>query len=275
MPLPSIKSQSAIDFEGVVYYRARSILLLAPSLVIGPGDKTHKRNSIRLFLGGKGPVQLDFDNAESVSGRALLVAGNAGLCNINGPDANVALLDYAPASAEYTALEKYLGSRQVMELDAELFEHLMPALMAGQDGSLSCDQLQELQQSAVFTITGTQLSPPKYDPRILKALQMIETLPLAEISLEVLSNAVNLSPDRFRHLFKETTACTVSQYARQTALWRALNLITQQDYTITAASHSLGFHDVSHFYRVYSDMFGISLSERSNPRKFKRVRCFN
>ena len=35
------------------------------------------------------------------------------------------------------------------------------------------------------------------------------------------------------------------------------------------------FHDVSHFYRVYSDMFGISLSERSNPRKFRRVRCFD
>ena len=114
-----------------------------------------------------------------------------------------------------------------------------------------------------------------FDPRVITALEMIDTLPLTEICLEVLSKAVNLSPDRFRHLFKEATGCTVSQYARQTALWRALNLITEEAYTITAASHALGFHDVSHFYRVYSDMFGISLSERSNPRKFKRVRCFN
>ncbi|MCK5790458.1 MAG: helix-turn-helix transcriptional regulator [Ketobacter sp.] len=275
MPLPSIKAQTAVDFEGVVYYRTRSILLLAPSLVIGPGDKTHKRNSIRLLLGGRGPVQLDFENADAVSGRALLVAADSGLCSIDGPLADVALLDYAPASAEYAALDNYLGGRSVVQLDAELFADLLPQCRAGQDGSMSCDQVLTLLQTAVFRITGTEITPLEYDPRIVKALQMIEELPLADISLEVLSKAVNLSPDRFRHLFKETTACTVSQYARQTALWRALNLITQQDYTITAASHALGFHDVSHFYRVYSDMFGISLSERSNPRKFKRVRCFS
>jgi len=275
MAIPSIKAQDDTDFEGVVYYRSRSILLLAPSLEIGPGDKTHKRRSIRLVIGCKKPVTLEFEGGGVLKGEALLVGPDAGLCNISGPDAHVAILDFAPVLAEFEALDQFLGGSPVKELDVGQFSALIPRLIEGQDGSLGCDELVEIMQSAVFLVTGTQLSPLEYDPRIIKALNIIEELPLASICLDVLSKAVNLSPDRFRHLFKETTGCTVSQYARQAALWRALNLITQQEYTITAASHELGFHDVSHFYRVYSDMFGISLSERNNPRKFRRVRCFN
>lgn len=275
MALPSINTQANNEYDGVVYYRARSILLLAPSLVIGRGDKTHKRKSIRLLLGCSGPVTLEFDGGHQVQGRALLVAANAGLCNIVGVDADVALLDYTPVTAEYVALDSILGAQLHKELDVEWFAELLPRLIQGQDGTLSGDELLELMQAVVYRVTGTQLSELQYDARIIKALNMIEELPLADICLDVLSKAVNLSPDRFRHLFKETTGCTVSQYARQTALWRALNMISEQGCTITAASHALGFHDVSHFYRVYSDMFGISLSERSNTRKFKRVRHFN
>lgn len=271
------KTQDKIqgDFEGVVYYRARSILLLASSLEIGPGDKTHKRQSIRLVIGCKAPVTLEFEGEQLMQGRALLVASNSGICNISGPEADVALLDFSPVMAEFEALDRYLGGASVKELDVALFNSLIPRFVQGQDGSLGCDELVEIMQAAVYLVTGTQPAPLEYDPRIIKALNMIEELPLASICLDVLSRAANLSSDRFRHLFKETTGCNVSQYARQMAVWRALNLITQQDYTITAASHALGFHDVSHFYRVYSDMFGISLSERSNPRKFRRVRCFN
>lgn len=274
MAIPSIKAQGNTDFEGVVYYRARSILLLAPTLEIGPGDKTHKRQSIRLLIGCNGPVHLEFEEGGAVTGRALLVAAQSSLCNISGPEAEVALLDFTPLTEEFVALEQVLAGQVCRELDVELFADLIPRFRSGLDGSLCCDELVELMQQAVFQVTGTQLTPLQLDPRIIKTLTMIEELPLADICLDVLSKAVNLSPDRYRHLFKEVTGCTVSQYARHTAVWRALNLITQQDYTITAASHALGFHDVSHFYRVYSDMFGISLSERSNPRKFRRVRCF-
>ena len=275
MTIQSIKEQVLTGFEGVVYYRARSILLLAPTLFIGPGDKTHKRKCIRLIIGCRGPVKAAYDDGRSIEGRVLLLGDNAGLCEIEGIAADVALVDFSPATAEYRALERYLAGRPYMELDFAPFYELVPHFQNGQGGSLECRQLGELQQRTVMKATGSQLAPLEFDSRIIKSLRIIDELPLAEISLGVLSKAVNLSADRFRHLFKESTGCTVSQYARHAALWRALNLITRQGYTITAASHALGFHDVSHFYRVYSDLFGISLSERSNPRKFRRVRCFD
>ncbi|MBA57141.1 MAG: hypothetical protein CMK89_22055 [Pseudomonadales bacterium] len=275
MTIHTIKEQVLSGFEGVVYYRARSILLLAPTLFIGPGDKTHKRKCIRLLIGCRGPVRAGFDDGRSIAGRVLLIGNDSGLCEIEGVAADVALLDFTPATAEYQALEQYLAGRSSLELDFAPFAELAPRFQAGQDGSIECRQLGELLEQSVMKVIGTQVAPLQYDSRIIRALRIIDELPLGDISLGVLSRAVNLSADRFRHLFKEGTGCTVSQYARQTALWRALNLITRQGYTITAASHALGFHDVSHFYRVYSDMFGISLSERSNPRKFRRVRCFD
>lgn len=274
MTIHTIKEQVLSGFEGVVYYRARSILLLAPTLFIGPGDKTHKRKCIRLIVGCRAPVRAGFDDGRSIQGRILLVGDSAGLCEIEGIAADVALLDFTPATAEYQALNQYLAGRNCLELDFAPFAELAPQFQAGQDGSIECRQLGELLEQTVMKVIGSRVTPLEYDSRIMRALRIIDELPLADISLSVLSRAVNLSADRFRHLFKEGTGCTVSQYARQTALWRALNLITRQGYTITAASHALGFHDVSHFYRVYSDLFGISLSERSNPRKFRRVRCF-
>lgn len=263
-----------MEYQGVVYYRQRSILLLAHSLCIGPEDKTHKRQAIRLIIGCSGPVELAFNDGSQMAARALLIAPDADLCDIKGQQADVTLIDVTPVTPEYEALDSFLNGQLRKEINFELFEDLIPAFVTGQDGSLTCDDVVALMQRAVLQVTGTQLTPLEYDHRIITALNMIEELPLVEICLDVLSKAVNLSPDRFRHLFKETTGCTVSQYARQTAVWRALNLIAQNS-TITAASHAVGFHDVSHFYRVYSDMFGISLSEKSNPRKFRRVRCFN
>ena len=275
MTIQSIKEQDLSGFEGVVYYRSRSILLLAPTLFLGPGDKTHKRKCVRLIIGCSGQVTAGFNDGQSIEGRVLLLGDDIGLREIKGIAADVALVDFSPATAEYQALEKHLGGRPFQVLDFAPFTDLAPRFLQGYDGSIECRTLGEMQEQATKLVTGGYIEPLVYDSRILKALRVINELPLGDISLAVLSRAVNLSADRFRHLFKESTGCTVSQYARQTALWRALNLITQQGYTITAASHALGFHDVSHFYRVYSDMFGISLSERSNPRKFKRVRCFD
>ncbi|MGB3619920.1 MAG: AraC family transcriptional regulator [Ketobacter sp.] len=261
-------------YEGAVYYRPRSILLLAPSLDIGPRDKTHNRKAIRLIIGCSRPVQVCFDNAERAEGRAVLVSDKAQLCNIRGLDSDVALVDVTAATPEYALLSEYLDDRLCLQLDPLLFAELLPRFIAGQDGSLSGAEVAGIIARAAHLVTGVKPMPLKYDPRIVRALELIEQLPLTEIGLARLARVVHLSPDRFRHLFKEVTGSTVSQYARQTAVWRALEIISRGA-TNTAASHLVGFHDASHFYRVYSDMFGVSLSEKSNPRKFRRIRCFN
>ncbi len=270
----NLVGEPCLEYEGVVYYRPRSILLLAPSLNIGPKDKTHNRKAIRLIIGCSKPVQVCFENGECVEGRAILISDQAKLWSIKGPGSNVALVDVTAATPEFPLFTAHLSSRLWMQLDSILLAPLLPRFIAAQDGSLHGHEVAELIARATTLVTGVEPSPLRYDSRIVRALELIECLPLAEIGLSRLAGAVHLSPDRFRHLFKEVTGCTVSQYARQTAVWRALEIISKGA-TNTAASHMVGFHDVSHFYRVYSDMFGVSIAEKSNPRKFRRVRCFN
>lgn len=267
------KTQGHEAFEGTVYYRQRGVLVLAPTFIAERGDRTHLRPSIRFMLGCSGDFELEFEDGRVVQSRAALLLPNVGLCAIRARNSDFALFDFAVASAEYKATDPLLRASPLVHWDIAPFEKMLPQLISGQNGGLDCREVVELVTEVVETLTGAPLQPLQLDERIMRSLQLIETLPLAEIKLAVLAKHANLSPDRFRHLFKDATGSTVSQYARTTAVWRALALL-QDKTTITEASHAAGFHDVSHFYHVYSDMFGISLSEKRNIRKFRRVRCF-
>lgn len=261
------------EFTGTVYYRQRGILVLTPTFVVPAEDRTLHRPVIRVMLAGSGNFALEFPDGRRVEARALMTSPLMERGDILAENVDFALFDFAVASPEYVALQPLLESRDLRLLDPALFAHLMPTLKAGQAGTLTCTEVTQLAAEVVQILTGRRPAPLEFDARVMAALDLIEQLPLAEIKLPRLAQAVNLSPDRFRHLFRASTGATVSQYARSTAVWRALMLLSDNR-SITEASHAAGFHDVSHFYRAYADLFGISLSEKNNIRKFRRVRCF-
>ncbi len=258
---------------GTVYYRQRSIMLLAFSVVIAANDKTFQRPSIRLVIGLDDPVTLGFRDGSRQAYSAVLLSPDAGLCEVQAQNNNVVMLDVVAGTEEYVALQSYLDGRDRVVCEGLHLAPFRDSFPRGQSGHLSCDEVFQTIQRLVVSVTGTRIAPLELDHRVVTTLQMIEALPLSEINLATLSKAANLSSDRFRHLFKEVTGCTVSQYSRQTALWRALEQITNGS-SVTEAAQTAGFHDVSHLYRAYYEVFGVSLSEKNNPRKFKRVRCF-
>lgn len=260
-------------FEGTVYYRQRSVLVLAPSFVAKPDDRTFRRKSVRLLLGCSKPFRVEFTTGETLETRAALIAPGAGCCRIYGEDADIALFDFAKATPEYQATEQLLLDLPYRSLDLDDFLPWLPTLIADQQGALANHEIIQLMTTMVETLTGAPLPTLSVDSRVAQALQLIEALPLDEITLARLAPAVKLSAERFRHLFKESTGINVSTYARQLAVWRALEAI-EKGITITQASHQAGFYDVSHFYRAYADLFGVNLCEKNNVRKFRRVRYF-
>ena len=261
-------------YIGTVYYRQRSILLLAPTLVIEPEDKTYRRQSIRLILGLKKPMELAFNDGARYTTQAMLVSADSGLCDMQGNDAQVALMDVTPATPEYAALAPFLGADKRRQLPIQDFENLAPRLIDGQSQPLSCEDVEGIMQNLVFIMTGNRPVPLSMDHRIVLALKLIETLPLTAINLATLSDAVNLSTDRFRHLFKEETGCTFSHYARSFAVWKAL-AIWEDKRNLTDACLQAGFYDLSHFYRAYFETFGVHWRENNNVRKLKRVRFYD
>lgn len=260
-------------FEGTVYYRQRSVLVLAPSFVAKPGDRTFRRKSVRLVLGCSSPFRVEFTNGETLETRAAFIAPWAGCCCICGENADIALFDFAQASPEYQATAKLLLDSPYLSLDLDVFLPWLPTLIAGQQGNLANDDIIQLMGAVVGLLTRAPLPTLCVDPRIAQALQLIEDLPLDEITLARLAPAVKLSAERFRHLFKESTGINVSTYTRQLAVWRALEDI-EHGASVTEASHQAGFYDVSHFYRAYADLFGVNLCEKNNTRKFRRIRYF-
>lgn len=260
-------------FDGTVYYRQRGVLVLAPSFVALPNDRTFRRDSIRFLLGCTHPFLVEFANGVTLQTRAALIAPWSGCCRIVGENADIALFDFAKASPEYQATESLLVEKPFLAARVDDYLAWLPTLIEGQGGTLTPIDVNRLITDIVETLTGIPLQALSVDHRITHTLQQIETLSLSEITLKSLAPAVNLSKERFRHLFKESTGVNVSTYARQMAVWRALEMI-EKDISITEASHAAGFYDVSHFYRAYVDFFGVNLCEKNNRRKFRRVRYF-
>ncbi len=259
---------------GTVYYRPHSLLLLAHSLFIGLEDKTLNRKSFRLILSGSGNFKLTIANQEVLHTKAVLLSPTIGAFEISALEEDVALFDFTIRSPEYPGLKRLLQNSDRLLPEAESFHRLQDLLKEGQRGSLTTDDVKWLMSQAYQALTGQEPAPLAYDPRVADTINRIESLPLADISLVALANAVHLSPDRLRKLFKQQTGSTFSQYARASALWRAMKLLDQQ-VSATEIAHQIGFHDAAHFYHAFTDQFGISLSDKLNQRKFHRVRCDN
>lgn len=261
-------------FEGTVYYLQRSILLLAADLVIGPQDKTHGRRSCRIIVAYQNPFRVEFCDQAAITTQAIVLDANSGISNLVGHGSDIALLDFTPATEGYDCTKKFLQEQRYKEFDPELLSDFRAEFIAGQQGSIKPTRVEQLLSLGVERVTGEKPETKPIDSRVFNALQIINTLPLNQINLELLASSCHLSKDRFRHLFKESMECSVMQYARQTAVWRTLKKM-DAGMPMVEAALLVGFHDVSHFYHAYSDLFGVSVSERNNPRRFRRVRCFN
>ncbi|HET8706188.1 MAG TPA: hypothetical protein VFM46_07800, partial [Pseudomonadales bacterium] len=88
-------------YHGSVYYRARSLLLLAPTLNIADNDKTLQRPAIRLLLAHRAPFHLVLNDGRAITARAVMLSPKVGRFTLNATQCDVALFDFLPASPEY------------------------------------------------------------------------------------------------------------------------------------------------------------------------------
>jgi AraC-like DNA-binding protein len=83
-----------------------------------------------------------------------------------------------------------------------------------------------------------------------------------------LADMLSLSESRLSHLFKQETGIPFRKYVLWTRLKTAVEAV-QDGNSITQASYISGFADSSHFYKVYTEMFGLKpslpLKEYTHP----------
>lgn len=97
--------------------------------------------------------------------------------------------------------------------------------------------------------------------RILKHLHLnIES----QISLKKIANDLNLSEGYISKCFKKHMGITIMKYAKKIRIDRAKVLLVTTTSSILEISLILGFHDQSHFHKVFKSFTGLSPSEYRN-----------
>jgi len=102
------------------------------------------------------------------------------------------------------------------------------------------------------------------DWRVRQAVELIRrtpTIPILSIAI-----SLNLSPSRFRHLFKKEIGVTPRQYLRRARLQCARELLETSALSVKEITRTVGFNDVSHFVRHYKIIYG------QTPRQTRAAR---
>jgi AraC-like DNA-binding protein len=144
------------------------------------------------------------------------------------------------------------------------------ALMHGADPSVFVrDGADEWSRSAA-KILG--LTPPNgrrpIHPRVRKVLSLLRDGRFEdEASLEVLAEAVGLSPSRLMHVFTESIGIPLRPYLSWLRLQRAAAAIVSGKVSLTEAAHAAGFADAAHMSRSFKRALGVA------PSVLRPLRC--
>lgn len=133
----------------------------------------------------------------------------------------------------------------------------------------ACRNLKELQalEKEIFTVYSdfviyySEVTDNYTLNRILKLIHMnIESY----ISLQTISEELNLSKPYISLTFKEHMGITVMEYITNLKIKRAKTLLTTTTQSIMEISELLGYHDSSHFCKTFKMVTGVT------PREYRK-----
>lgn len=112
----------------------------------------------------------------------------------------------------------------------------------------------------------TEFFSSKTVERILPALNYIDINYQEEITLDGVSEMLNLNPNYFCRLFKNATNSTFTEYLNFVRVFKAEKLIVSGKDTISEIASLVGFSSVSYFNRVFKRYKGCT------PSAYRRVK---
>jgi AraC family transcriptional regulator of arabinose operon len=110
------------------------------------------------------------------------------------------------------------------------------------------------------------------DRRIELIISKIKKDTAASWDISMLAVLVNLSPSRFRHLFKQETGTTPAQYLRDIRLTRAEKMLRTTFLSIKQILKQVGIASNAHFVRDFRRKYGTTpTAYRRRIRKRARL----
>jgi AraC-like DNA-binding protein len=96
------------------------------------------------------------------------------------------------------------------------------------------------------------------DYRILKVIVLIRDDLSKQLTLDKLAQAVDISPSRLRHLFKDEVGSTPTRYLKDLRMKIARELLEKSSLRIKQVMINIGVNDESHFVRDFKRTFGMT-----------------
>ncbi|MBI5256995.1 MAG: helix-turn-helix transcriptional regulator [Burkholderiales bacterium] len=161
-------------------------------------------------------------------------------------------LDLSPNHPRYRAFNRLDGDGMLVVPRDDLAE-LLPDARAFHEGVLGCRSSRAMLYRAV-ELAARQLDPPEpLDPRVERVMVEVERNPAS--TWEQLAPLVNVSRDRFSHLFSRQVGISLRLFA-QTMKIHAAARYYGSGMSLTEIAQAAGFADGAHFSKVYSRAFG-------------------
>ena len=123
------------------------------------------------------------------------------------------------------------------------------AAMAGADGPI-------LAQPGMSSASGLPEARAIADPRIARAVVLIEARAGRDVSPSEMARAAGLSARQFSRLFRATLGMTPKHFILQTRLGRARMLVEQGTLSMAAIAEQTGFADCAHFTTAFKARYG-------------------
>lgn len=224
-----------------------------------PDAAEHRLGSAALCVGIDRPFRLleseasDWHDARSV----LVPPGCLHETQVGG--AVMAILFVEPESSDYFALREIMldGEWQCLYRlvnEAEIVAALDDIWRRQPDAEVVGSLLDRL-----ISVHATGKRQSSLDVRIRRIIELMNEEVNHNRSLQELADAVNLSPTRLIHLFKEEVGVPIRRFRQ----WRRMRVVATEvakGATLTEAALGAGFADSSHFSRAFRSMFGITPS---------------
>lgn len=269
MPKPASVSPVGMT----VYYGARGFVLLAHTFVLDRAQSPYHRLSMTLLIARGRPFVIEIGDGTRLTTHAALVAPKVLRRRIAAVKSDIAILDLAIDTPEFAALAPVLRGHSMVGLEIERFAHLRRSLGEAAAGRLSCRSMKDVVRHAVQAVCGKLPERPALSPHIGRVRQLLHEMPLREVRLETLARCVHLSPSRLRHLFKEATGSSVTQYARWASVWQAAAMWVNGGKSWTEIAQEAGFYDLAHLDRAFNEFFGLNPSAFTDPRYVRLLHC--
>ena len=96
------------------------------------------------------------------------------------------------------------------------------------------------------------------DRRIERVISKIKTDPARAWDIPALAALVNLSPSRFRHLFKQETGTTPAQFLKEFRVRKAQRMLRTTFLSVKQVLKKVGIASNTHFVRDFRKLYGMT-----------------